>query len=148
MEKHAGGRPPKYTDPEVLKQKVDEYFDQCIPEYLKDAEGIIKTTDKHQPIVINLNSPSSVGLALYLGYMNRQSLYDNEKNDKFSCIIKEARSKVEQWVYQHTIDGTVPPAVGIFILKQFGYTDRQQIDINKTNPIFDMLQELTGRDAK
>lgn len=127
MGKHLGGRPPLYSNPEILDKKINEYFEQCQPEYLKNDEGEILVTEKKQPIIINLNSPSSVGLALYLGFADRQSLYDNEKKEEFSCIIKKARSKVEEWVYQHTMHGSVPTAAGIFILKQFGYTDKTEI---------------------
>lgn len=129
MAKHAGGRPPLYSDEKELELKMDEYFEACKPEYAKDSDGVIITTQKGA-IVLNLNAPSLSGLALFLGYESRQSLYDNEKTEKFSYIIKRARTKVEEWVYQHSLDGSIPPAVGIFTLKQFGWTDKQEIDIN------------------
>ncbi len=130
------GHPPIYKDPDELGKKIDEYFDQCEPEYAthKNDEGeIIVFTDKNnRPIIKNLNAPSLSRLALYLGYASRQSIYDNEKNELFSYIIKRARSKVEDWIYQHSLDSSIPPAVGIFILKQFGYTDKQELDIKST----------------
>ena len=131
MAKHAGGRPPLYSDEKELENKIDEYFEACQPEYAKDDEGMIITTSKGA-ILLNLNAPSLSGLALFLGYADRRSIYDNEQNEKFSHIIKRARTRVEEWVYQHSLDGSVPPAVGIFILKQFGYTDKQEIDLNQT----------------
>lgn len=27
--KHAGGRPPKYTKPETMQDKIDKYFASC-----------------------------------------------------------------------------------------------------------------------
>ena len=124
----AAGHPPLYDNEIELGNKIDEYFDQCKPVYLKDEEGHVITDKKGGYVLTNLNAPSLSGLALYLGYASRQSIYDNEKNDKFSYIIKRARSRVEEWIYQHSLDASVPAAVGIFILKQFGYTDKQEIE--------------------
>ena len=144
--KNPVGHPRKYKSKEDLNKKIDEYFSQCKPEYLLDDDGIQVLTDKGVPIRININAPSLSGLALYLGFASRQSIYDNEKLEEFSYIYKKARTKVEEWIYQHSLDGSVPPAVGIFILKQFGYTDRQTIDYtNVGNPMLDALNELTGR---
>ena len=134
-ETHAGGRPPKYDTPEEMGKKIDEYFAQCVPEYMRNDDGVIETTVKGKPILININSPSLSGLALYLGYESRQSIYDNENNEKFSYIIKRARTKVEEWVYQHSMSGDISPAVGIFILKQFGYTDTQVIDMTHSDKL-------------
>lgn len=126
------GRPPKYDNPEELAKKIDEYFEQCEPEYAthenNEGQTIVFTDKNGRPIINNLNAPSLSKLALYLGYASRQSIYDNEKKDEFSYIIKRARSKVEDWIYQHSLDGSIPPAVGIFILKQFGYSDKQEIE--------------------
>lgn len=126
-EKHAGGRPLLFKTEEELEIKIDEYFESCIPEYLKDKDGELVTGAKGY-ILVNMNAPSLSKLALYLGYASRQSLYDNEKKEEFSYIIKKARSRVEDWLYQHSLSAQIPPAVGIFLLKQFGYTDKQELE--------------------
>lgn len=125
--KHPGGRPPKYSNPDIMQKKIDEYFNQCIPIYAKDESGKVLIGQNGKPIIENINAPTVTGLALFLGYADRQSIYDNQKRDGFSCILKKARSKVEEWVLQHTFNGDIPTAVGIFILKQFGYTDKQDL---------------------
>jgi hypothetical protein len=100
IEKHAGGRPPKFETPEQLKQACDEY--------------------------IANNSPllTITGLAMYLGFCDRQSLYDYEKRDEFSCIIKEARLAVEN-SYELSLR-TVSVTGAIFALKNMGWKDKTE----------------------
>lgn len=118
-----------FENSDEMQKAIDDYFEnQCETEFYTDSGGEIIIT-KNGPLIKNLNAPSLAGLALHLGYASRQSIYDNEKSDKFSYVIKKARTKVEQWIYQHSLDGSVPPAVGIFILKQFGYTDKHEVKL-------------------
>jgi hypothetical protein len=70
-----GGRPAHYDTPEQLEAKVKEYFDWCI--------------ETKTELAIS-------GLSQYLGFIDRQSMYDYEKRGKeFSCVIKKARQAVE-----------------------------------------------------
>jgi len=128
--KHPGGRPLIIEDPIEMQERIGEYFNSCVPEYVKDSDDK-PVQGKNGPLVKNINAPSVTGLALFLGYASRQSFYDNEKKIEFSYILKSARSRVEEWVYQSVMTGIIRDSVGIFILKQFGYSDRQEI-INKT----------------
>jgi hypothetical protein len=96
-----GGRPPKYETPEELKKKCTEYF-----------ESAIKLEEK---ITIT-------GLALFLGFDSRQSLYDYKEKKAFSYIIKNAMLTVEN---SYESKGT---NFDIFALKNMGWTDKQEID--------------------
>jgi hypothetical protein len=96
-----GGRPPIYETPEELYEKCSEYFQYCI--------------DNKEKITIT-------GLALFLGFCSRQSIYDYEKKDKFSYIIKRAKLTVEN--SYETTGGTID----IFALKQLGWADKQEIE--------------------
>lgn len=126
----AGGRPPLYKTEKDLDKAINAYFDSREIEFLKDDDGNIKIDKSGMPIIINLNAPSVSGLALYLGYASRQSIYDNEKHEKFSYIIKKAKTRVEEWVYQSAMAGYINHVLAIFILKQFGYTDKQELEHN------------------
>ena len=126
-DKNPNGRPPKYSDTQTMENKINEYFDNCKPEYLKDEDGEYVISSKGLTL-LNLNSPSLSGLALHLGHASRQSIYDNEDKELFSYILKKARTRVEEWVYQNAMSGSIHAAVGIFILKQFGYTDKQEVE--------------------
>jgi hypothetical protein len=63
---------------------------------------------------------------LWLGFESRQSFYDYEKEGEFSYTIKKARLRIEER-YEQRLHGN-SPAGAIFALKNFGWTDRQEID--------------------
>jgi len=97
-----GGRPPKYEKPEQLREKCVEYFESCI--------------ELDEKITIT-------GLALFLGFCSRNTLYDYAKKEEFKYIIKNAMLVVEN---SYESKGT---NFDIFALKNMGWTDRQEIDM-------------------
>lgn len=99
------GQPPFFDNADDLQKEVDAYFDN-----LKDLS---------QPATIT-------SLAFYLGFASRQSLYDYEKNDEFSYTIKRARLRIE--IEYETKLHSKNPTGAIFALKNFGWTDRQEIE--------------------
>lgn len=117
-DKHAGGRPPKYDTAEQLQAKIDEYFTKGVP--LKEKVITNQTT-------IKIPVPTITGLVLYLGYCDRQSFYDLEKQPKFSYTIKKARSRIENNYEELLIMGG--GAGAIFALKNFGWVDKQETKI-------------------
>jgi hypothetical protein len=103
------GKPPMFSSPKELKDKISEYFEYCI----KNNEKVTIT-----------------GLALYLGFESRQSLSDyNIKSKEYSYIIKRAKLAVEHSYETHgqTID--------IFALKNMGWVDRQELTGANGNPL-------------
>ena len=122
------GRPRKYDTPEEMQKAIDLYFEKCLPELLKDDEGkIIK--DRNGFPAYKLNPPTISGLALHLGFVSRQSMYDYESYDNdFSDTIKKARLRCENYVETAMLDGTGAPAACIFALKNYGWSDRHEID--------------------
>ena len=92
------GNVPKYKTPQEMEDKIVEYFKTCEPR-------IATYTDKdgdEQPVMVKgepyykQEPPTKSGLALYLGFADRQSLYDYEKKKGFSCIIKRAKLALSQ----------------------------------------------------
>jgi hypothetical protein len=104
-EKNTGGRPRVFESPEEMVDFIDSYF---------------KT--KHE----KLENPTVSGLALYLGFESRQSFYDYEKDPVFSYTIKKARLRMEEWYESNLLTRNATGA--IFALKNFGWTDKQEID--------------------
>lgn len=106
MEEEKGkGRPPHFTSPEELQEEIDSYFfDQ------KESKSAATIT----------------GLAYHLGFASRQSFYDYEKDGDFSYTIKRARLKIES-IYEAKLSGN-NAAGPIFALKNFGWTDKQEVD--------------------
>ena len=87
------GNVPKYKEPQEMEAKIVEYFKACEPKLMtcEDSDG------NKQPVIVKgepyykQEPPTKSGLALYLGFADRQSLYDYEKKRGFTCIIKRAK---------------------------------------------------------
>lgn len=100
QEKHAGGRPLKFKNASELKIACDEY------------------------IANNPGKMTITGLAMWLGFDSRQSLYDYEKRKKFSYIIKSAKLAVEN-DYELALR-TISCTGAIFALKNMGWKDKTE----------------------
>ena len=97
------GRPPKYKSTKELEKKIDEYFE------------------------LEKDEPTISGLAHYLGYASRQSIYDNEEKEEFSYSLKKAVLKIES---KHEKGLYKPASTGhIFWLKNRGWKDKTEIDV-------------------
>lgn len=99
------GRPRLYKTPEDFDAKVDEYYHFC-----KESEEPVTWT----------------GLALFLGFSSRKSIDEYEKYDGFSHSVKRAKLLVE-WAYEKRTLGN-NAAGPIFVLKNMGWSDKQEID--------------------
>jgi hypothetical protein len=115
------GRPPIYTTPEELQEKIDDYFKNGVeskPVVVGKGDG--KT-------VIDIPVPTITGLCLYCGFESRQSFYDYEKREQFSYIIKKARLFIEKHYEELLQVGNTTGA--IFALKNMGWIDRVNQDV-------------------
>ena len=126
-----GGPPLKYKTVEELEKAIQDYFDKCQPEPYKDKEGNILCDSKGKPM-IKVNPPTITGLAIALGFSDRRSIYDYKEKPQFAHTIKKARLICENYAELRLLSGDVPPAGPIFILKNYGWRDKQEIDMNAT----------------
>ena len=97
------GRPPKYETSDQLQEAIDSYWES-----------------------LGENKPTITGLALHLGFESRQSFYKYEQDGEFCYTIKAARLKVES-IYESNLHGGAA-AGSIFALKNFGWSDKQEIE--------------------
>lgn len=111
-----------YNNEAELTLEIENYFASIKGELSEDKQ----TWDVcPEPATIT-------GLALFLGFESKQSIYDYEKSGEFSYPIKKARLRVEH-EYEKKLTTAPSPAGTIFALKNFGWSDRT---------------ELTGPDGK
>lgn len=114
-----GGRPPKFESAEHLQTEIDNFFNSLKPRKVTSDDNEIE----------GWAIPATItGLALYLGFESRQSLYDYEKNEEFSYVIKNARLRVEN-AYELNLHFKNPTG-SIFALKNMGWKDTQEIKHN------------------
>lgn len=125
------GRPPVYEDAEYLSAKIKEYFEYVSGEFVdvtyteEDSKGKkkehVKTICVREP-----ENPTLTGLALFLGFCSRQSLYDYKDKKEFSYIIKRATTVIES--HHENNLGEKSPTGAIFALKNMGWKDSQNVD--------------------
>lgn len=101
------GRKKKYKTVEELQKAVDAYFESC------EFGG--------KPVTIS-------GLCLYLG-VDRTTLWNYQDIDgRYLNTIKQAKLRCENYVEEALYKGDIAPNAGIFALKNYGWTDKQEID--------------------
>jgi len=98
------GRPLKFKTVEELQEKIDKYFKDC--------------EKKEIPLTIT-------GLALALD-TDRQTLMNYEHKEDYFDTIKKAKLKIENAYEIRCINRG--NGGDIFALKNFGWTDRQEIE--------------------
>lgn len=137
----AGGRPPFYDSVEALQAKIDGYFEYIKGEQI-EVERQVKQTAIFNPNTTTVEErfktvtekveirpperPTITGLALYLGFTSRQAIMNYEEKPEFVDAIKTAKLRIEAAYEQAIFGGNA--AGPIFALKNFGWTDKQEID--------------------
>lgn len=116
------GRPPKFSTVDQLQKAIDEYFDYCDNRiqqiYSKKTGDVIE--------VINPEPYTMAGLAYHMG-IDRDTLINYSKRDKFIGAIKRARDKVHMDVERRLMEDA--PTGAIFNLKNnFGWKDKSEIE--------------------
>ena len=100
-----GGRPKKYTEVEIMQQKINNYFEECN----KDNEPYTVT-----------------GLCLALDIC-RDTLAEYTKNEEFSDTIKKAKLKVENYLEKHLITDSSTTGIIFNLKNNFGWKDKQEL---------------------
>jgi hypothetical protein len=123
------GRPRKYNSVEEMDKKIQEYFDECdnnTKEILDKKDGGLITISFPLPYTVE-------GLALALGFCDRNSLLDYQKEEgyeEYFRTIKNAKLKTQQNKVVNGLTGVYNSAVTIFDLKNnHGYRERNETDI-------------------
>ena len=100
------GRPKKYTEAEIMRQKINKYFNEC--------------DKKNEPYTVT-------GLCLALNIC-RDTLSEYAKNQEFSDTIKKAKLKVENYLEKHLITDSSTTGIIFNLKNNFGWTDKQQLE--------------------
>lgn len=98
------GRPPKYTSKEEIEGLIEDYFNSCKGELLKDNEGEPILNKWGNPVIINQRPPTVTGLALALGFSTRQGLLNYQGKKEFLDTITRAKAMVEQYTEERLFD--------------------------------------------
>ena len=140
--KNVGGRPPKYTDPKALRAKIEEYFQSCEGEILKDPDTGKVILDRFQhPIYINRKQPTSAGLARALGFKSRTSLFEYKGKKAFKEVIESAILVLEEKTEERLFDKEGSNGAKFSLQNNFRWRDSNKDEENRApavNIIYDI----------
>jgi len=139
------GRPPKYTDPDILQERVNSYFEEC------DANIITqKKVNKGEVVEVEHSEPYTMaGLAHHLG-LSRETLNQYKKSEtyaewqkeepekaaKFLDIITHARDKIERDSMARGLLGIHDSRISTLNLSSnYGYSSKVEQDIKAKGTI-------------
>lgn len=131
-------RPPKYSSPIELQEKIEEYFKSG---YRKKKKIVGNQKEGYKEIEVP--AVTITDLVLYLGFCDRSAFYKYEEKEGFGHAIKKARTFIEREYEQFLHENN--PAGAIFALKNFGWTDRSEVSHTLTPLAADTLDK--GEDA-
>ncbi len=103
----AGGRPKRFNNKEELQKCIDDY-----KKYLLE----------------NNKPPTIAGLAYFTG-VDRKSINNYSKQDEFFLTIKEFRDWIIMNYEENAISQNSTSGI-IFLLKNYGYSDKQEHEIS------------------
>ncbi len=116
------GKPLKYKTVKELENAVNDYFDWC------DNRIVHYYSPKHDKVIDAIEpAPYTMsGLARHLG-MDRRTLLDYSKRDRYLPTIKAAREKVHEDVESRLMEKNATGA--IFNLKNnFDWKDKTEVE--------------------
>jgi hypothetical protein len=120
----AAGRPAIFETPEALQDEIERYFSEGVT--IKSV--VIGKAPKNYTLQVEV--PTITGLCYFIGFESRQSFYDYEEKPEFSYTVKRARLFIEKHYEEMLQTGNTTGA--IFALKNFNWTDKQEIDQRTT----------------
>lgn len=119
----------KFETPEDLQKVVDEYFNN--PPNVRYIYSDKEKTNDNPLGRIEIPVYTVTGLALYLNFASRQSIYDymnNKNQEDMAYIIKRAVLFIESEYEAALRDNNV--AGVIFALKNMGWKDKTEVESN------------------
>lgn len=125
------GRPRVYTDPDEMAAQVDAYFEHC-----KGHVLMTKPQDGSEPkpvinrfgaaVIIDQHQPTPPGLAVYLGFLSRQSLYDYQKRPEFRDVMTWALTRLEASTAERLFDRDGAQGAKFSLSYNHGWIERSE----------------------
>jgi len=130
-----GGHPPKYKDPEEMQRIIDDFFESCRGEVLKDKDGETVFNKFGEPVIINQKPPTVTGLSLALGFNGRQSLLNYEDKVEFMDTVTRAKSRCQEYAEIRLYDRDGANGAKFSLQNNFGWKERSEVDQTTTQTI-------------
>lgn len=121
-----GGRPRKWNNAKKLEEAIEEYFKSCEGTPVYDTDGKLAV---YKGVVIykDRKPPTVSGLAYWLGFQSTQSLFDYQKEEKFSAIITRAKLRIESYLEERLMDRDGQRGAEFNLRCNFKWNDKQDV---------------------
>lgn len=121
---------PKFSDPDDLAKRIDEYFQHC-----EDSKQVYEL--KNGDVKIRQEFPTMTGLAVWLK-CSRETLYsyinqdakedslDSSTLKKLSDTLSYARNRIAMSLSQTSMSGDADPKIASLLLNAMGETQPEE----------------------
>lgn len=144
---HPGGRPPKYTSPEELQARIDQYFTGCEDQLLTitEADGReVPVLDKHgKPVIVGAKPLTITGLAHAVG-LTRRGFLNYRYRPAFAHVVARARARVECYTEERLFDRNGFSGARFLLLTVFGWGKPAADMVEPPKPVIIVQQKPRG----
>lgn len=120
-----GGRPRKWNSAKKMEESIEEYFKNCEGKPVYDDDGKLMVY-KGSVVYTGCKPPTVSGLAYWLGFQSTQSLFDYQKDDKFSAIITRAKLRIESYLEERLMDRDGQRGAEFNLRCNYGWNDKKE----------------------
>lgn len=102
------GAPALFKTPGELEAKIDGYFEKCKGRILTitnaKGEEVPFISKRGNVVYVDATMPTISGLAYYLGFSSRQSLWDYKQREEYADIINRATLCITSAIEERLFD--------------------------------------------
>lgn len=132
-------RPLKYKTVEELQAAIDAYFEDCQGKPLVDDKGNAATDKYGEPVIVGAHPPTVTGLALALGFTNRQSLLNYQGKKQFLDTITRAKSRCEAYAESRLFDRDGARGAQFSLEHNFKWSGEDSTALQKLGELLDKI---------
>lgn len=139
-----------FVNEQDAKDRFERYCDECKGKPLIDQEtGLISLDNYGRPIFVGSKVPTVSGLALALGFVNRQNMLRYSKNGEYKTLIQAMLTKMEEYAEQRLYDRNGQKGAIFSLCNSFnGWSQMDKNDdINESLDKLDAILEATKKNA-
>lgn len=132
-------RPLKYKTVEELQAAIDAYFEDCQGKPLVDDKGNAATDKYGELVIVGAHPPTVTGLALALGFTNRQSLLNYQGKKQFLDTITRAKSRCEAYAESRLFDRDGARGAQFSLEHNFKWSGEDSTALQKLDELLDKI---------
>lgn len=115
-----------------MKAAAEEYFKSCEGRALKDEDGNIIKDKNGMPVMVGKKPVTVTGLCLALGFLQRKSLIDYSRSERFAPVVMEAKLRCQQYAEERLYDKEGHAGAKFTLQNNFGWGEEKEVKEEET----------------